>query len=723
MAIDKRTANQTNEFFIKAKIFGVICLGLIVMVSLLFKFKSLGYERHIQKQQEVTDRLIKDLNFYITKMEGITQRIAKNSYVIERLQPSPTNISPKGDVNRDILTVLYSIQLVSQSSIVYLLNAEGVVIASTTYDNNQTLTGANYRFRPYFTQAMKKKNAIYAALGVTTGKRGLYFSSPVIAHGNDVPVGVIVIKMGMESIDQLLANFPDIAGIMSPEGIIFASNLPAWMYKVSLPISNQRIAQLRQSQQFGKQPLMPLPVFLNTEGLTIQNEAYTLVKNKLAIPDWLGFSVRKINSTFPLFMGLSSSVIILLLTLLLSLNIINTRKKKLFESEKKNATEEIRVQNDFLHTVLDSLSHPFYIINIDDYSIVMANRAAGDFSSFVQERVTCYYITHGLTEPCRFDSQEFSCPVEKIKATKQPVVLEHRHKSADGKISYHVIHAYPIFNEEGRLIRMIEYNVDITSRKHMEEELLKKRQLESIGILAGGIAHDFNNLLAVIIGNIEMVKDDMPENGQHHKCLESAERNAIKAAELSKKLISFSRTGWLERTSIHLPTLIKEIIDNDFDKQAVHFNSNFHDDLFLVNADERQLSQALQNIFQNALDAVENIPEAEISISAENVAEDDTTIIEQLQPLGRDPHSGFINITVTDPGKGIPKENISKVFDPYFTTKSPCSEKGVGLGLTICYSIVKKHGGLIKIHSEVGHGTSIDIYLPAYSNDQVPVKA
>lgn len=152
---------------------------------------------------------------------------------------------------------------------------------------------------------------------------------------------------------------------------------------------------------------------------------------------------------------------------------------------------------------------------------------------------------------------------------------------------------------------------------------------------------------------------------------------------------------------------------------AIHFTTNFAENLHSVNGDERQLSQVFHNVIQNAMEAVQDLPETNIVIAASNVDEEDTKIIEQLQPLSRGPQTGFVKIVVTDAGKGIPKENITKVFDPYFTTKNPCSEKGVGLGLTICYSIVKKHGGLITIHSTLGQGTSVEIYLPACEEEEI----
>jgi signal transduction histidine kinase len=430
---------------------------------------------------------------------------------------------------------------------------------------------------------------------------------------------------------------------------------------------------------------------------------------------FLLFSLKKIAGTYPVAWGILTSVLIFLFAASIIVNLVNHRKKMIYELEKRQAEEELRSQNEYLRTILDALTHPFYIIDINDYSVVLANKACG-FDLSTGRKPCCYQLTHNADVPCGRSNSNHECPVEIIKETGEPAIVEHIHANVDGKDRYHEIHAYPVFDKEGNLVQMIEYNLDITSRKQLESELLKSKQLESIGILAGGIAHDFNNILSVIIGNIDLVKDELSPKDKNYTFLEHAEKNAMKAADLSRKLISFSRGGWLERKKVRVPDLVRAAMGSSFLDIDFKVSLEFPDDLLPVYADERQLNQVFVNVIRNAVEAMAGVDDAFLKIEARNLDAQDKKVLTQLQPLKPDQGS-FVKVSVIDRGTGIPKENIPKVFDPYFTTKTTTDQKGLGLGLTLCYSIVKKHGGLITVHSEPGTGTTVDIFLPAFNGD------
>jgi C4-dicarboxylate-specific signal transduction histidine kinase len=709
-----KASNRTIKNPVYKQFFWMILTTISLFLVLLFLFSQLGSHRHFNKQESLTINLRENLNQYIHKVEGISQFISQNRYVVDRLRHFP-DVSDNKELNRDLLTALYSVKLTSEAAIVYVMNTKGLVIASTTYDSHQTLTGKRYRFRPYFAEALAGKNAIYPALGITTNKRGLYFSSPVLIKGNSQPVGVVVIKMGLDKVDRLLMQLSTIAGVISTDGIVFAGNRRQWLFSSGLPISRERLVQIRKIQQFGNQLLDPMPISLTQKRLTWEEKKYGVITKEIAIPGWKVFTVSEISRSFPLLWASLISALILFIVHLVGLTIINFKKRRMFQKDKERAEDEIRSQNKFLYTVLNSLAHPFYIVNIEDYSIVLANKASGFDLSNKNSKSTCYNLTHSSATPCGSSENTHMCPVELVKKTMKPVTVEHVHKTEDGKNRYNEIHAYPIFDEDGKLVQMIEYNLDITHRKQMESELLKGQQLESIGILAGGIAHDFNNLLSVIIGNIELVKDDLEPEDKNYVFLDHAENNALKAADLSRKLISFSRGGWLQRKKLHLNDIINEIINAKFTNHNEQFKIHFPVDLLPVYGDTRQLNQVFLNVLQNALEASETVKNKEILIKTFNLDNTHPEVIEKLEPL-YPKQSKYIRVTVIDHGSGIPPENKSKIFDPYFSTKQNTGQKGLGLGLTLCYSIIKKHGGIITIQSEPGMGTAVDIFLPAFSS-------
>ncbi len=255
---------------------------------------------------------------------------------------------------------------------------------------------------------------------------------------------------------------------------------------------------------------------------------------------------------------------------------------------------------------------------------------------------------------------------------------------------------------------------DISERKKLEEEILKTKRLESIGILAGGIAHDFNNLLSVILGNISLVQLEVSPQDKIYKFLSDLEKAALKAGEITGKFISFSQGGWLMREKITLSDILKNAMESEpgLQNENISYEIDIPEDLLPIHGDKRQLSQVMLNLFLNAIEAMPGEEGGRIVVSAEN-----TTITPenqfQLKP------GKYVRILIEDNGTGIPAEILDKVFDPYFSTKEKGTQKGLGLGLTLCYSIIKRHDGHIHLKSEQGKGTTVFIHLPAFIQEAV----
>jgi signal transduction histidine kinase len=238
----------------------------------------------------------------------------------------------------------------------------------------------------------------------------------------------------------------------------------------------------------------------------------------------------------------------------------------------------------------------------------------------------------------------------------------------------------------------------------MEEELLKAQKIESIGILAGGIAHDFNNLLTAILGNISLAHMDINPDDKTYKMLADAEEASLRAKDLANQLITFSKGGMPVKDKVYPDKLIKDSADFTLRGSNVTCELSIPEDLWPVELDVGLMRQAINNLLQNAKEAMSG--RGIIKIRAENV----TVKEEEGLWLGED---RYIKISIADQGEGIPKENLQKIFDPYFTTKEMGSQKGMGLGLAVCYSIIKNHNGFIGVESQVETGTTFYIYLPA----------
>ena len=240
---------------------------------------------------------------------------------------------------------------------------------------------------------------------------------------------------------------------------------------------------------------------------------------------------------------------------------------------------------------------------------------------------------------------------------------------------------------------------DITGRKKMEEELLKVQKLESLGILAGGIAHDFNNILQGILGNISIAKTYIDEWDKAFGILADVEKAALKAKSLARKLLTFSMGGEPVKGLVRLGELVKESASMALRDFNAGCDVTSQKGLWAVEADEGLIGQALGNIIQNAGQATQ--AGGAIRLSAENVdANEDSGQLKK----GR-----YVMLTIEDSGCGIPNDDLSRIFDPFFTTKA----NAAGLGLSVAYSIVKKHGGHIDVSSQPGMGTTVKVYLPA----------
>lgn len=257
---------------------------------------------------------------------------------------------------------------------------------------------------------------------------------------------------------------------------------------------------------------------------------------------------------------------------------------------------------------------------------------------------------------------------------------------------------------KGKQVRILVIR-DLTEQKYMEAEVLKSKNIQSVGTLAGGVAHDFNNLLMAIIGNISLAKIHAPKGSKTIDYLKEAERMIFMGKDLTHQLLTFSHSVESFKKIADIGPLIKETVEKVLSGSLIRFNCKVPDDLSPVEVDEDQIKQVIQNIIVNAKEAMP--VEGALHITCENVR---ITPQHKLPPVLED----YVRIVIQDEGVGIPEENMSKIFDPYFTTKDMGSQKGVGLGLAICYAIVKKHSGYILVNSAPEKGTTFQIYLPVY---------
>lgn len=256
---------------------------------------------------------------------------------------------------------------------------------------------------------------------------------------------------------------------------------------------------------------------------------------------------------------------------------------------------------------------------------------------------------------------------------------------------------------------IISITRDITERKEREKELLKIEKLESLGILAGGIAHDFNNILTGIMGNISLAKVFLDTTHSSFKPLTEAEKASSRAGELAHQLLTFARGGEPIKKVVSPKHIVQEALSFTLHGSNIKAIVDIPDAIHAMEADEGQLSQVFHNLIINASQAMPG--GGTITVTAQN------EMLADNNPLSLQP-GPYIRLTFADQGCGIPADDLQRVFDPYFTTKST----GNGLGLSSAHSIISRHDGHIGVSSAVGKGTIFTIHLPSLAAEYAHIQ-
>jgi len=376
-------------------------------------------------------------------------------------------------------------------------------------------------------------------------------------------------------------------------------------------------------------------------------------------------------------------------------------------TERKLAEAALRESETFLRSVLDNVDEGFLVI-APDYKIVTANKAyCGQVGLNCEEIVgrQCYSVSHKSLKPCHEEGEE--CAVRHVFETGEARAALHRHRDPAGAIMYVETKAFPLKDSQGKVTSVVETITNITEKQLLEEERLKTQKLEAVGTLAGGIAHDFKNLLQGVFGYMSMARMNLDRKDKAFPLLEQAEKALQMSVSLTAQLLTFSKGGLPAKKRLELPSVVETSARFALSGSRSNYRFTYDKDLWPVEADEGQIGQVIQNVVLNANEAMEGGGIVEIHAGNVDGRQDGDPLQHRT--------GNFVSIVIRDSGVGIPEHCLSKVFDPYFTTK----QKGSGLGLATSYSIIKNHGGIIDVKSLPGKGTTLSICLPAADLEKV----
>ncbi|MFP5213788.1 MAG: PAS domain S-box protein [Acidobacteriota bacterium] len=372
-------------------------------------------------------------------------------------------------------------------------------------------------------------------------------------------------------------------------------------------------------------------------------------------------------------------------------------------TERKRVEKALRESEERYRQMADLLPQPVFEMDLQG-KVTFANRTMFESFHYTPEDLRRGVNVFDVIVP--EDHQRLMDSIHKRLAGEKPSNNQYTGRRRNGS-TFPIIAYSSLIVRDDRCVGLRGIVIDITERRKVEEELLRAQKLESIGVLAGGLAHDFNNILTAIIGNVSLARMQTNPADKVFQRLEATEKACFRAKDLTQQLLTFSKGGKPVKKTLRMGDLIRESVTFALRGSNVMCEFAIADDLRFVDVDEGQMNQVLNNL---AINADQAMPDGGvIRVTAENVdAGPDAP--PPLKP-GR-----YVRISIEDHGGGIPQEHLTRIFDPYFTTK----QTGSGLGLATAYSVINKHNGCLTLTSQLGRGTTFHIHLPASEHESLP---
>lgn len=657
------------------------------------------------------------------------------------------------------------------AAVCYLMDSEGNTITSSNRDSPTSFVGNNYAFRPYFQKARGGTPAIYLALGVTSKKRGVYFSSPITTPEGTIN-GVLVIKAPVKDLEEQFADYPGTAALIDTRGVVFASNRKAWLYQSMRPLSEDQAAEISKSRQFGSQKpkwlgLREIPGGRATHP---DGRTYLIAYSNLAqLADWqvvylfdvAGISVfgsaNPLNNTIMFGFGAIFLIAGFVVVFLYRTGSRDLRWRIEAEEALRNSSLQLRHQS----TALLGLMRNSNAAGTDlDWALSKITKAASDTLNvgrcsiwiFDKNRIKINCIslyeenrqTHsdGLEleakdYPNYFDalnegqgiaaddahtdprtkefSESYLSPLGITSMIDSPIWLK-------GKMVGVVCHEHVGQPREwsleeqsfaGSIANMVASAIEASERRNLENQIRQSQKMEAVGQLAGGIAHEFNNLLQMIMGFNELSMEATPPSDNRHEFQQRIRNTVERGATLVKQLLGFSHKQMLQPTVLNVNDLISSLTSllNATLGEQIELRLDLEPTLSYTLVDKGALEQIILNLCNNSRDAMKS--GGSLTLETRNV----TFGGDYLSDNPAAKQGGYVRIRVTDTGEGIAEDVREHIFEPFFTTKGP--QEGSGLGLSMVYGLIEQHEGWIDVSSKEGMGTTFEIYLPEHSTAAV----
>lgn len=391
-----------------------------------------------------------------------------------------------------------------------------------------------------------------------------------------------------------------------------------------------------------------------------------------------------------------------------SSKLTETNKQLLLEIDERIQVEKALKQSEsFLDDIIESIQDGISVLNTD-LTIRHTNSVMRQWYKQNLPLVgkKCYGCFHNSGQPCT------PCPTTRCMESGQ-TEREIVPGLPGSPVEWLELFSFPIKDKEtGKITGAVEFVRDISVPIRLERQLSHSQKMQAVGTLAGGIAHDFNNLLMGMLGRASLMSVNLPPSDPNLEHLKAIEEHIRSATDLTKQLLATARGGKYDPKATNLNDLV-EGSSSMFGRtrKEIRIKTYLNASPVIAEVDKQQLEQVLLNMYVNSWQAMPDGGDLFIKTSLETI--NDTFYEHYKIPAGN-----YAKISITDTGTGMEDSVRHQIFDPFFTTKE--KERGTGLGLASAYGIIKNHDGFINVYSEVGHGTTFNIYLPM--SDKQPFK-
>ena len=730
---------------------GTALLALtLVILALRQGVQGLREENRRRAHGARTERLAHNIEHTVfTPYTSVARDLAKLPEIIAvaRHETPPDN--------REIVVALRAVQGALQASLAYVLDEQGTVVACTPYGDGQTLTGGNYAFRPYFLAARERRDCVYPALGVTTGVRGLYVTSPIGPLETAAPAGVMVLKGDFDAIDRQLADCPGPAALVSPDGVVLSSNRPNWMYRTAFPMDPARRAALLTDRQFADQPLRPLGTTLDHDEVGLENRVYTTAVTTIGTSGWRIVTLDPLNPHYPLttsqMNGIAISIgftsILLAAVTLLSAN-VSRRKRAELALRQANESLEIRVRErtQELAATNDGLEKEIAERRRAEQKLRHSERRLADIVAFLPDptfvidcagRVTAWNQALEELTGIKADAMlgrgdyEYALP---FYGHRRPVVVDlllaptptaaaqysHLERHADGLTAETVapalkcgtralwVAAKRLYDSEGNVVGAIESVRDISDRKRVELELRQTSAAAQAATRAkseflANMSHEIRTPMTSNLGYIDLVREGCPrhcEYGCDELCthLDAASRSAGDLLRIINDILDLSKVEAgkldIERVACSPVQLVREV-------EALMQLRVRSCGVRLSTACDGPIPETIQSDATRLKQILINL----VGNALKFTPAGEVRIVTRLLSAKQGPRLQF---EVTDTGVGMTAQQLGTLFQPFTQADASMARQhgGTGLGLAVSQRLAALLGGKISVTSSPGVGST-----------------